>query len=110
MNKSMLTLSAIGTETTYEQLAVRTGLSPMLLGGFVFHLTRRGFITKTRACRTRPAVFSITESGRAHLAGEKTPRPRRVAVVASAIESRPKLQTVWPSPENWNHLCPNPKD
>ena len=96
MKKTMIILAVIGTETTYEHLAMRTGMSPMLLGGFVYHLMRRGFITKTRACRTKPAQFSITDRGRAHLAGHRTPRNREPLVV-QAIASRPELQTVWPS-------------
>lgn len=97
MNKSMLILAVIGTETTYEHLAMRTSISPVLLSGFIYHLMRRGFITKTRACRAKPAVFSITDSGREHL---RNPR-RRVhlsrpnSITEAAMNTPHPLHAIW---------------
>ena len=97
MNKAMLILAVIGIETTYEHLAMRTGIPLVLLAVPVFHLQRRGFITKSRACRAKPAVFSITESGREQL---RNPR-RRVhlsrpkSITQAAVSAPHPLHVIW---------------
>ena len=94
--KTYAILAAIASATTYPELEASTGMSQPCLRAFVFHLVSRGFIVKTRACRLRPSVFTITESGRAYLDG-KIQRRRRVIKVEAVIAARPALEAVWPS-------------